>query len=143
MLQEPKVVMDTNIIISAALSIDGLPAKIFKLFLEGKIENYVSKESMDELTRVIARKGLSIPLEFQEFILTNVTSKSKEVVPECNYKLVKEDPSDNKFVNCALAAKADIISGDRHLLAVKKFKECRILSAKEFLKEFEDQQKTI
>jgi len=49
--------------------------------------------------------------------------------------VIKEDPADNKFLECALAADAKyIVSGDRHLLSLKTFKSIRILPPTEFLK---------
>ena len=49
--------------------------------------------------------------------------------------LVKEDPQDNKILECAVAADADfIVSGDEHLLSIKKLGRIEITSASEFLK---------
>ena len=38
--EKPRVVLDTNIVVAAAISMDGNPAKIFELLLENKIVNY-------------------------------------------------------------------------------------------------------
>jgi len=48
---------------------------------------------------------------------------------------ISEDPADNKFIECAVAADAkSIISGDRHLLNLKAYKGIRILPPTGFLK---------
>lgn len=48
--------------------------------------------------------------------------------------VIKDDPTDNIFLNCAVDGKADyLISGDAHLLNIKKYKRIKILTAKEFL----------
>ncbi len=49
---------------------------------------------------------------------------------------IKKDPEDDKFIRCASAANAKfIISGDRHLLALKEYQEIKILSPADFIKE--------
>jgi len=58
----------------------------------------------------------------------------KLVEPKAKINEIKEDPTDNKFLECAVEAKADyIISGDKHLLKIKKFKETKILTPNKFL----------
>ena len=48
---------------------------------------------------------------------------------------ITEDPSDNMFINCALASRSDwIVSGDQHLLKLKQFETIRIVKPIEFLK---------
>ena len=48
-------------------------------------------------------------------------------------RIIKRDPADDKFIRCALAAKAlYIISGDQHLLALKSYQQIRILPPAEF-----------
>jgi predicted nucleic acid-binding protein len=54
--------------------------------------------------------------------------------------VVTDDPSDNKFIEAAMAGKAKlIVSGDNHLLELKSFKDISIITAKEFLKRLESQ----
>lgn len=49
--------------------------------------------------------------------------------------VIKEDKPDNRILECAVAAKADfIVSGDKHLKALKEFGGIKIISASEFLK---------
>lgn len=56
------------------------------------------------------------------------------VKPRQKLKIVLDDPDDDKFINCALEGKAKwIISGDKHLLNLKTFKEIKIFSPREFL----------
>jgi uncharacterized protein len=50
------------------------------------------------------------------------------------FKVVKEDPDDDAILQAAYDSKADyIISGDKHLLALKQFKNIRILTVDEML----------
>ena len=49
-------------------------------------------------------------------------------------KIVKKDPSDNKFIHCAITGKAGvIISGDQHLLNIKTYQKIKILTQAQFL----------
>ena len=58
--------------------------------------------------------------------------------PQEKLTLIKNDPTDNKILECAKEAKADfIVSGDiRHILVLKKFGKAKIIKAKDFLDEF-------
>ncbi len=68
--------------------------------------------------------------QFLEVLLAN----SVLVEPKENINIIKEDPDDNKFLECAVEACADyIISGDAHLLKLQQFRGIEILSPKEFL----------
>ncbi len=60
----------------------------------------------------------------------------KMVTPSKRLKVIKEDPADNKFLECAIEAKAEyIISADRHLRSLKKQQGVRIVSSGSFLKD--------
>ena len=135
-LEANKVVLDTNIVVSAAISIDGTPAKIFELFLEKKILNHTTQEIIDEIKDVMGRPSLNIGREYKKFVLDNFKLNSVIIKPAFKENAVPEDEADNKFINCALSAKADIVSGDKHLLRLGNYKGVNILSAKEFLDKF-------
>lgn len=133
---KPRVVIDTNIIISAPLAQDAKPARIFELLLLEKIENYTTHAIIDEINKVFDSVKISklISQAKKDFIINNFKVFSKIVKPEIKLDIVKEDKADNKFLECALIAKADyIISGDKHLLKLKKFQDINIVSPKEFL----------
>ena len=50
-------------------------------------------------------------------------------------QVIREDPSDDKFLACAVDGRADrIVTGDRHLLRLKSFRGIRIIPPAEFLK---------
>ena len=133
--EKNKIVLDTNIIISAAISLDGAPAKIFELLLEQKIQNYTTKEIIEEIELVLERPKFkkSIDKEYKDFIISNFKKNSIIINPDIKVRVILEDEADDKFIECALFAKANIISGDKHLLNLKNYKEIRILSANEFL----------
>jgi len=66
-------------------------------------------------------------------VLIILANNSKKVETKLKLHVINEDPEDNKILECALAARADIIiSGDKHLLNLGKFKKTRILTPTEF-----------
>ena len=137
--EKPKVVLDTNIIVSAAISADGNPAKIFELLLENKIVNYTTLEILNEVEDVLDRPFFKkhIDENYRKFMVKNLQKNSFIIDPKFFENAVEKDSKDDKFLNCALSANADVISGDKHLLELKSYKNVKILAAKEFLDKFE------
>ena len=132
-----KVVLDTNIVISSALCVEGNPAKIFELLLREKIENYTSEEIIKEIKSVFARPKIAkrLSLKDAKFIIANFEYFSKKVKPNMKINKIEDDPEDNKFLECAFTASVDyIISGDEHLLKLREFKGIKITTPAEFLK---------
>jgi len=133
------VVIDSNVIISAAISPEGVPAKIFEYMMEEKVNNYTTYEIISEIAGVLNREKIKsiIDEKYKETILKDFIRCSVIIDPIFNERVIIKDDDDNKFINCALAAKADIISGDRHLLEQRFYKGVKIMSPKEFLENFE------
>ncbi len=133
-----KIVLDTNIIISA-LTFGGKPQIIYELVTLGKMfEAYSSMNALRELLRVLKKKFKYSPEQLQLVecsIRENFIFISPDKVPE----IILADPSDNEFLAIADLAQADfIISGDRHLLTLKKYKKIEIISPTKFLEEVLD-----
>jgi hypothetical protein len=132
----PKVVLDTNIVVSAAISEDGNPAKIFEMLLLEEITNHTTDDIIAEIKNVMSRPKIAQRLSMVEisFIISNFERFSRKITANEKIDLVKEDPDDNKFLECAVAASADyIISGDEHLLKIREFRGTKMLSPAEFI----------
>jgi len=130
-----KVVLDTNILISALLFGGKLHA-IVQAWKEGKIKLIFCYETLEEFIKVLyyPKFGLSeeeitylVELEtlpFSELIENSVTLSSDTL----------KDKDDIKFLECALSAKADyLVSGDKALLELKEYEGIKIISGQEFL----------
>jgi putative PIN family toxin of toxin-antitoxin system len=130
-----RVVLDTNIVVSAAISSEGSPARVFEYFLGGKLTNYTTREISKEVSRVMHRLVIkkTINRGYGKFMLEKYRRTSVLIRPTFRESPVSKDKADNKFVNCALSAKADIISGDKHLLQLRRYKTIRIYDAGSFL----------
>lgn len=135
--QKSKVVLDTNIIVSALLSREGTPAQIILAAGEKKILNHLSPDIIAEIEEVLSRpkiRNRSTENERREFMGV-LGSISTNVTPSKKINLMQNDPADNKILECAIEAKAEyIITGDNHLLTLKEYKGIRIITANEFLK---------
>ena len=131
-----KVVIDTNTVISAPLSEEGNPAKIFELLLLEEINNFRSEEITNEIAEVFNREKIKklISENKTNFVIDSYKKVSKLVKPNIKLSIVKDDEDDNRILECAETANANyIISGDRHLLELKNHKNIKIVSTKEFL----------
>ncbi len=130
-----KLVLDTNIIISALIGKHGEPAKLFEKLILEEIDNYSSKEIIQEIVDVLNRREITkrTTKEARTFILEQYLIHSKIINPIEKHKIVVHE-SDNKFIDVAVTSKvAFIISGDKHLLEIKEFKGIKIITAKEYL----------
>ena len=130
------VVIDTNVVVSALL-FGGVPGEIVNLWKTGIIQPKASKEIVDEYIRVLAYPKFDLTEEEINFLLYHEILVYFDVVTvKTRQKIVKDDPSDDKFIRCAQAAKARIIiSGDQHLLKLKSYGNINIVTPAQFLKE--------
>lgn len=131
-----RVVIDTNIFVSSFFG--GNPRKIVGLWREGKITLCISKDILDEYIEVLQRIGLKNEIEIQE--LLSLFAKGFNILfttKTLHINAVKDDPEDDKFIECAVALKAEvIITGDRAIKALGECMGVKILDPKQFLKTY-------
>lgn len=128
-----KIVCDTNVLVSGFMY-SGNEREVIKKIYEGEIINFTSRELIIEFVRVIRRRKFRLTEKEQKRILEFLIEISENVKPKKRINVIKEDSEDNRVIECALESKADyIISGDRHLLTMKRYKGIKILNAKRFL----------
>jgi putative PIN family toxin of toxin-antitoxin system len=129
-----KVVIDTNVFVSSFFG--GNPRKIIDLWKEGKISLCVSKNILDEYVEVLQRIGLGDEREIEE--LLSLFAKGFNIlftIKTPKIKAVRNDPDDDKFIECAVALKAEvIITGDKGLKAMNEYMGIKILTPQQFLK---------
>ena len=128
-----KVVLDTNISISAFFW-NGIPRKVYELAKNKRITLLYSKNIEQELLRVLAYEKFGLSVHEILPIANDYRKTGLFVTVVSKLAVIKEDPTDNIFINCAVDGNAKyIISGDPHLLRLKKYNEIEIVKAKEFL----------
>ncbi|MBF0537207.1 MAG: putative toxin-antitoxin system toxin component, PIN family [Nitrospirae bacterium] len=137
-----RVVLDANVFVSAVLYPNSKPARIIRLAKEKKIQLALSRAILDEIERVLLyphlqRRHTHSPEEIKESVkiwkdLSYMTKGLVEV------DVIKDDPTDNKYIECAIEGSADfIISGDNHLVSLKYFRGIEIVTPDVFLQGFE------
>jgi len=133
-----RVVIDTNVVISALL-FGGDLEHILNLWKSRKIIPVATKEIIDEYLHVLAYPKFKLTSKEIEFLLYREIVPFFEIVQaKSDRKFVKSDPSDDKFIHCATAGKAEIIiTGDQHLINLGHYGKIAIFKAKEFLVKFE------
>ncbi len=130
-----KVVLDTNVLISAIV-FGGNPRNILEAILRGEAKLFFSEYILDELKGVLQRPKFGFPSEVIQTILSELNANGHVVVkPLAHICEIQEDADDNRILECAIEASANyIISGDTHLLNLKKFRNIRVVSPAEYLK---------
>ena len=131
-----KVVIDTNVFVSSFFG--GNPRKIIDLWKKGEITLCLSKDILDEYTGVLQRIGLKDEREIEELLSLfaegfNIlfTTKTPKI------RVVKDDPDDDKFIECAVALRAEfVITGDRAIKALGEYMGIKILTPQQFLKTY-------
>lgn len=128
-----KVVYDTNVLISAFIA-ESYPREAFRMVLGGKVMLLASEELLAEFESVLSREKFGFTkLQINDMILM-VKRASKIVAPQQKLNIIKQDPDDNVILECAIEGKAGyIVSGDRHLLALKQYRGIKIITARQFI----------
>ena len=130
-----KVVLDTSVLISALL-FKGELSKLVELWQKGKIIPVISKDTFHELRSVLEYPKFSLSQEEINTIIGNEVLPHFEVVEVTEeIKGVCRDPADDKFISCALSASASyIVSGDKDLCDLNRYKSVRIVTPSDFFK---------
>lgn len=133
-----KLVIDTNLVISALLRPQSNPALIISLILRGDCRLCLSEDIFTEYEEVLARKKFNfLDRARVRELLSTLKKRALWVVPEISVDGVALDPADNAFLECALAAKADfLITGNIKHFPIKKFHHIRIATPAEFMNFF-------
>ena len=134
-----RAVIDTNLFVSGLFAEKGTTQQLQDLWVAGVFELVVSEKILKEIEKTIRKPYIWDKLQLEEGEDTWITDLIREkafVITQDTYKTdkIKDDPTDNKFLACALEAEADyIVSGDNHLLALKHFHGIQIVDAKNFI----------
>ena len=135
-LLRPKVVLDTNVLISALALISESSDQVIEFARRGEIELYISKPILVEFKRVLKDKFRYSEGEANErlYLILKIAELAN---PKERFSAIEDDESDNRILECAFAAKANfIVSGDKHLKNLKEFKSIKILSPSEFIRDY-------
>ncbi len=138
------VVLDTQLLLRGATARSAsLNSKVYQTWIEGDYEVLLSQETLDELLRVLTEPKVVRQLRITNEILmstaTLLLSKAKFVTVSRKITLCR-DPNDDKFLECAVAGKADfVVSADNDLLSLKVIEAIPIVSLPTFWRALQDQ----
>jgi putative PIN family toxin of toxin-antitoxin system len=127
-----RLVIDTNILVSAALKPDGLQRTVLALAMTRPARLYVTKAILAEYRKVLARPEFKIRIGLRQQLLQLIKNHAQVVNP-AGVLHVAKDPDDDKFLECADSARADyLITGNqRHF--PKFWKKTKVITSREFI----------
>lgn len=129
-----RVVLDTNTLISALL-FSGTASDLLPLWQTGRITILLSKAILQEYLRVLAYPKFRLSgEEIKGLIEGKVLPFVETVEVKKHLTVIRRDPEDNKFLECAVAGQAEhLVTGDRDLLEVGSYRGITILTVGQFL----------
>lgn len=134
-----KIVIDTNVIISALIQTNYPFLIINELFLEGKIHVCVSEELIHEYFEVLSRpKFIRFPdfVSKAESILTEIGLKAELYEPNVKLDIIS-DKDDNMILELAEECNADfIITGNTNDFTMPEYKNTKIVTPKEYWEKY-------
>ena len=133
-----KVVLDTNVLISAALRAGSPPYRILRAWRAGQFSVVCSQDLLDEVVQVLARPRIARRTEWSEAdraaLFADLREVSVWVEPQSQIRLITADPADNRVLEAAIAGQADyIVSGDQHLLEIGEYQGVLIVTPARFV----------
>jgi len=134
-----RAVIDTNLFVSGLFAKKGVTYDLQELWLTQSFELAVSEEILKEIKATLQKSYIHKELfiyKGEEDGIVDLIRERAFLITQDRYKTdrIKKDKSDNKFLACALEAKADfIVSGDNHLLELKHYQGIQIVNAKIFV----------
>jgi putative PIN family toxin of toxin-antitoxin system len=127
-----RLVLDTNVLVSAALKPEGLQRTALVLAVTKPARFYVSHPILQEYADVLARQELGIRKGVRRQLLQLIRNHS-HIVTSSRRLEVAGDPDDNMFIECADAAKADYLVTGNQKHFPRFWKKTKIITAREFI----------
>lgn len=133
-----RLVLDTNVLISAFFW-EGNEADLFRKIEQGKVSLFISNEILKEIEDVLNKPKFKEALIkagiTRDQVIQKIISLSHIIIGNKLNINICIDKKDNKFLECAEHAKADyIVSGDKDLLILKKYKNIKVINSSEIIK---------
>lgn len=130
-----RVVLDSNVYISAFL-FGGHPRSILEKIISGQIIGMVSAAILDEVQEVLQRPKFGLTDATVMALISELQELCTVVMSTKAVRAIADDPDDNRILECAFAAEADVIvSGDAHVLELGQWRGISIRSPAAFIAE--------
>jgi putative PIN family toxin of toxin-antitoxin system len=136
--RRPRVVLDTNVLVSGTIVQHGFPARILAFVLANRITLIVSPYLLAEYLAVIQRPHIADKYaklgERLDLIRRFIQANAVMVTPSSIEPVIYDDPKDDAILACAAKGKAEsIVSGDEHLQALGNYHGIKILTPRDFV----------
>ncbi len=133
-----RVVLDTNVLVSAFRN-KGKSRSLLSGLME-KHEVVLSSQILAELADVLSRDKFNVTnAQIDKFL--SILVRYAVVVPVQSTSIILEDPDDDVILDTAFCGKAEyIVSGDKHLLKIVRYRNVEILSVNDFLQKIDKKQ---
>ncbi len=132
-----RVVVDTNVYVSAAFTPDGKPGQVIRTARTGLFDLVISESIMDEINRVLRYPKIQKRLGWSPETIAaylNELKKFARVTPGLLTLNVVADQSDNRYLECAVEGNAGyIVTGDSDLLDLGEYQGIKIVKPAAFL----------
>jgi putative PIN family toxin of toxin-antitoxin system len=133
-----RVVLDTNVIVSATLIRGGNEDRILRAWQRGVFELALSPEILEEIGRVLSSERLRKfrwMTEDEIGLLLEILAQESVLVPGALTVEACRDPDDDKFLEAAIEGRARyVVSGDRDLLDLDAYRGAQMIRPAEFLR---------
>jgi putative PIN family toxin of toxin-antitoxin system len=127
-----RVVFDTNVLVSALVFPGGQGEAALRRIIEETDQLVLSRPILNELLEVLGRK-FARDTEELAHVAVFLSELTVVVAPKRRLRVVKDEP-DNRILECAVAGRAEVIvTGDKALLALKRFENIRVLTLRGYL----------
>ncbi|MBM4113889.1 MAG: putative toxin-antitoxin system toxin component, PIN family [Phycisphaerae bacterium] len=127
-----RVVLDTNVLVSG-IYFAGVPGDVLEAWRQGRIGFVVTAANLDEYDRVASDFGLRHGFTRADEVLAAIATSASMVEEPPPGEPITRDPDDDKFIRCAAARRAAVVSGDNDLLAVDGRHGVRVLTPRQIL----------
>ncbi len=127
-----RLVIDTNVLVSAAIKPAGLQRTVFLIAISKPARLYVSRPILLEYAEVLGRPELGIRKGLRLQLLQLIKNHAHTVAPDRRFE-VTTDPADNMFLECADAARADYLVTGNQKHFPKFWKNTKVVTSREFV----------
>ena len=136
-MSRPRAVIDTNVLVSAFWNPAGAPARVIDAWRKDKfvlcLSSAVRDEYLDTFVRIFGKDGTMPPHIAADFAAIKSKGALFEELPDFSGS-IPEDPDDEKFLECAVTARAVIVSGDDDLLRRNGFEDVTVIKPADFIR---------
>lgn len=132
-----RIVLDTNVVVSAAF-FGGPPRRVVDAWTDGKVQVVLTPLIFDEYLRVCQRLSSTYANTDYQPLLTAFLAQGLLIADPARADAITQDADDDKFMRCALAADATVVSGDRHLLEADGWQGVRVRTPAQIMADLAD-----